>query len=253
MTQHRWQVARNKRILAVHYGQGRAFPQIAALHLKSGYFRLTCGPCGWGTSVVLLPTFWTQGALFQGAPIEARWQIEENALRIVFKSRIAQLEVEGQIDLLPPKADSVTAKVSVHVDGHAALDHRTGEAFKPVMLSSMRVADDLWDANLAFVGAHSEFEGDQSWPLPSRGWIMQPGATKKTASFGLQGGTSRWKKNAPTVEIALDRKLRVSGWVTPSRNPNDDNIGLWAASSCLLRSWSYTIVSAYAMGDVSAT
>ena len=243
-TKHQWQVAAGKRIVAIHYGQGRAFPQIAALHLNSGYFRLTSGPCGWGTSIVLLPTFWTRGALFQGAPIEARWQVEENALRILLKSRIAQLEVEGQIDLLPPKADSVTAKVSVQVDGHVELDHRTGETFKPVMLSSMHVADDLWDANLAFVGAHSEIEGEfQSWLLPSRGWIMKPGDTKKTTRFGLQGGTSRWKQNAPTVEIALDRKLRVCGWVTPSQNPNHDNIGLWAASSRLLRSWNYTVIA----------
>jgi hypothetical protein len=38
--------------------------------------------------------------------------------------------------------------------------------------------------------------------------------------FGLLGGTSSWKTNAPTIQVTLDRSLQVTGWVTQDINPN---------------------------------
>jgi len=34
-----------------------------------------------------------------------------------------------------------------------------------------------------------------------------------------------------------------SGWVTPSNDPNDDNVGFWAASNQIIRSWQYTVIA----------
>ena len=232
-----WRVTQNRNIIAVNFGEARAFPQIAALHLESSYFRLTRGGCGWGTSVVLMPSLWAMNRLFQGARVQARWRVDGENLCFSLSGRIAHLDVTAQIALHPPEADSVKAQVQVKVEGDAALDQfldeRPGEAFKPVMLSSMRLNDNLWDACDAFVD-------EARVALPAHGWI---GAGASGTRFGLRGGTSRWKTLAPTTEIVLDRELPIRGWVTPSRDPNDDNIGLWAASSTLLRSWNYTVVA----------
>ncbi len=44
----------------------------------------------------------------------------------------------------------------------------------------------------------------------------------------------------PTVEIMLDQSRQITGWATSSNDPNDDNIGLWAATDTVLPTWSYT-------------
>jgi hypothetical protein len=127
--------------------------------------------------------------------------------------------------------------VKLSLDGRVTLNHhRPFEMFKPVMLSSMHVAADKWDAESAFVDR-------QSFQVPERKWIIQPYATGRT--FGLRGGTSRWQTcgPAPTIKIAFDTPMMITGWVTPSDDPNDDNIGFWAATDRMLRSWQYSIIA----------
>ncbi|MGQ9487241.1 MAG: hypothetical protein ACUVTY_12085 [Armatimonadota bacterium] len=77
--------------------------------------------------------------------------------------------------------------------------------------------------------------------LPSSGWVIHPATTG--SRFGLIGGTSSWKRGAPTIEVILKqpRPLLVTGWVTYSTNPNDDNVGFWCASTQVLRSWQYIL------------
>ena len=54
-----WSVSRNGNILEISYGSDSDYPQYAALHLDSSYLRMNYGPgSGWGTSVVLFPSFW---------------------------------------------------------------------------------------------------------------------------------------------------------------------------------------------------
>jgi hypothetical protein len=62
--------------------------------------------------------------------------------------------------------------------------------------------------------------------------------------FGLYGGTSSWKTNAPTTTVDVSSGLQIAGWVTTDTNPNDDNVGYWAASDHVLGSWQYTVTSA---------
>jgi hypothetical protein len=114
------------------------------------------------------------------------------------------------------------------------VDIRPGEAFRPVFLSSMNVSDTSFDCAAVIVG-------DTKYPMPN-GDVLVPGApVVSSKSLGLVGGSSAWKKNAPTVTVTLSRPMQIAGWVTPSSNPNDDNVGLWAASDSVLREWSYRV------------
>jgi hypothetical protein len=232
---YRWSVRRNGNVLEISYGRGTDFPQYAALHLDSGYFRMIYGPdSGWGTSVILIPAFWSGGVYYQGTPVTVSTHTEGKELVVLFEGTISGLDVNGRILISPPANNSVTAMVSVTVNGDVVLDNRPGEAFKPVMLSSMHISSDMWDAESAYVDS-------QSLAFPQSGWIVQPVITG--SEFGVKGGTSTWKTNAPTVGVILDREMDITGWVTESNDPNDDNVGLWAASDTVLDSWGYTITA----------
>jgi hypothetical protein len=136
---------------------------------------------------------------------------------------------------LPPTDTTITATVVTSVQGSIPLDNRPGEAFKPVMLSSMYISSTQWDT-------HRAYADSQSFPIPLSGWIIAPQASVMANTFRLEGGTSTWKKNAPTVRINLSQPMQVAGWVTPITDPNDDNVGLWAASDTILSSYTYQIV-----------
>ena len=43
--------------------------------------------------------------------------------------------------------------------------------------------------------------------------------------------------------VRLDRRLAVTGWLTPSRNPNGDNLSLWAAAPAFPPAWRYTLTA----------
>jgi hypothetical protein len=134
-----------------------------------------------------------------------------------------------------PTGACLTARVAARVTGSARLNDRPGEAFKAVTLSSMRVSATAWDASAADVDG-------RLLTIPRRGWIGDPSATATT--LGLRGGTSAWKRSAPTIVVALDRPLACAGWVSPSTDPNDDNVGLRAGSDHLLSRRRYTVTAA---------
>jgi len=229
-----WQVTKNGMILEIAYGSSTNFPQYAALHTDSSYFRMVAPDTNWGTSVILLPSFWENGTYHQGAPVTYEWYIEGNAIVFLLHGNISNLSAKIKVRITPPSGNNVTASVKANVTGDAKLDARVGEAFKIVMLSSMNIASDLWDA-------HSAYAGSTEFSIPEEGWIVLPPVNVSTSVFGLKGGDSKWKTNAPTVEIRLDKNHEVTGWVTKSNNPNDDNVGFWAATNDIIRTWNYTI------------
>lgn len=234
-----WSVSQSGSILQVSYGSGSSFPQYAALDLSSSYFRMVSSTTSqWGTSVVLLPALWSSTSCptdyCQGAPITADWQMVNSKLNLSIKGTIATLDVSSTITLTPPMNNTFSAQISTVVSGSVKLDNRPGEAFKPVMLSSMHISSTQWDSQTAFIRAHT-------YSYPGSGWIIQPPVVAN--DFGLQGGTSAWKTNAPTIGIRLNQARQVTGWVTMSSNPNDDNIGFWCATSKVLSSWRFTITA----------
>jgi len=230
-----WNVARRGRIVEVGYGSGCDFPQYAAVHADSSFLRLNYGRRSrWGTSIVLLPSFWASGSYYQGAPITVDWQKEGLDLVIMFGGSISALQVQGQVRLTPPASNSICGGVTVRVAGNVNLDRRPGEAFKPVSLSSMHISADHWDSRLAQVDS-------QSFPIPDRRWILQPPMVVRL--IALRGGSSTWKSNAPTLEIVLEEAREITGWKAESCDPNDDNLGFWAAADQVIRFWQYTVTA----------
>lgn len=232
-----WVVTLQNNILQIAYGSGTNFPQYGALHLESSYFRLNYGPAsGWGTSVILFPAFWSNGQYYQGAPVtKYEWQTVNQNLKLSIAGTIGGLDVASEIILSPPAESSIIAQVTTTVTGSVPLDNRPGEAFKPVMLSSMHISPTLWDTQRSFAGCW-HFE------IPVSGWIVLPPFIT-TNSFGLLGGTSDWKTNAPTIWIVLSRPMQVTGWVTQSTDPNDDNVGFWAAADEVTPRWNFSIIA----------
>lgn len=230
-----WSVSREGNVVEIAYGSGSHFPQFAALHLDNGFFRMNYGPeSSWGTSIIVIPSFWEGGTLYQGAPISSTWEIVDSNLVLSIDGTISGLNVNGEIHLSPPTDDSISATVMIDVDGDVELDDRPGEAFKLVTLVSMHISSDQWDAQSAFAGSNSI-------TIPTSSWILDPPVTDRL--FGLQGGTSGRKVNAPTIAVSLDRDVAITGWVTPSNDPNDDNVAFWGALETVVPSWQYTVTA----------
>ncbi len=217
------------------FGGGVDFPQYAALHTDAGFLRLNYGrDSNWGTSVVVLPSFWEAGRYCQGAQISVACSRDGTDFVISFSGSISNLRILGEVRLAPPTANLISCTISVTTDGGLSLDRRPGEAFKPVVLSSMHVSADQWDAES--VGIASE-----SFRIPESGWIVRPAVTGNR--FALKGGRSTWKTHAPSLQIELDRSLEITGWKTASSNPNDDNLAVWAATDRVLPCWTYTVTA----------
>jgi hypothetical protein len=248
-----WLVVPNETgdILQIHYGNGTDWPQYGALHLNSSYFRLNYGPTsGWGTSIILLPSLWITDTQLcppdgycQGAPINATSRVEAHELVLSISGTIAGLNASSEVRLQPPIRDeAISALVTTQVQGSIQLDlnGHPNEAFKPVLLSSMHVSPKVWDTEAAYACLLTS-------TVSESGWIFLPPSYVQT--FGLHGGTSTWKTNAPTIEaVLLDRAMKVTGWVTPTNDPNNDNVGLWATSDHVLSSWRYLVRAAPAPG-----
>jgi hypothetical protein len=242
----RWSVRRRRGVLEAGYGEPGHAPQCAALHFSSGYLRLTYNPGGaWGTSVVLLPSFWSLGVYHQGARLDLTWREAGPQLAISFSAhpgrhprrRSGGLEVRGEVRIAPPRAGRTLAAVALATAGEVPLDDRP-DAFKPVLLSSMHTAPDRWDARHAVLD-------DAPRAIPLAGPVAP--AAPRVRRLGLVGGDSAWKRAAPTVEVSLDRTLAAGGWVTSSADPNDDNVALWGASDGALDAWHYEISATAAL------
>lgn len=224
-----------RRVLKIGYGMGKHYPQYAALHLNSSYLRLNYGlSSGWGTSVVLLPSFWQHGLHHFAGPIKCTYKADGYDLIISISGKLSGLQAIGEIRLSPPNTNAIHAHVSMTITGNVTLDDRPAEAFKHIMLSSMHISEQQWDAQYAVIE-------EQTLDIPKSGWLATPPTSART--FGLTGGTSAWKSNAPTIEITFAEPHTITGWVTASADPNDDNIGLWATSDKPITSWDYDIVA----------
>jgi hypothetical protein len=230
-----WSARTRRRVLEAAHHTADGGHQCVALHLDSGYLRLVPDPSSsWGTSVVIVPSFWSRGRLHQGIRLRASRSVADDDLIVTVSGKRGGLAIEGEVRVRPPADGSIRAEVRIRTSGRPRLDDRHGEAFKPVMLSSMRVSEDHWDARHALAGADAVLIPDSGRLATARGPVDR---------FALVGGTSSHKRRAPTIEVLLDRPMPVNGWVTPTSDPDDDNIGIWAASDIVLTEWGYTLVA----------
>jgi hypothetical protein len=233
-----WSIRLTGGLLEIAYGYGTSFPQVAVLDTLSGYFRMIYGPAaGWGTSVVLTPSFWSGGRYYQGSPVTGSLGLDGPDLVIAFSAVIGGITATGEVRLEKPGPDRLRATVTATASGSVVIDNRPGEAFKPLTLSSMQVSPTLWDTRRAVVNGNAHL-------FPEEGWVLHP--AQEAQAFELVGGTSDWKVNAPTIGVSLEQPLSVTGWVTRSTDPNDDNIGFWAASDRVLPTWRYILTASRA-------
>jgi len=232
-SQSTWSLSRRGHVLEAGFGHGHHFPQYVAFHTDSGFLRLNCGPgSDWGTSVVVLPSFWEDGRYHQGGPVSVASQVGRSSLILSFSGFLSRLHVRGEVHLRPPETDGIACDVWVRVEGDVRLDRRQGEAFKPVFASSMNVSGELWDVQSIRIDS-------RRFSIPERGWIVEP--VVKGRRIILNGGPSRWKRRAPSLEIELDDCMETAGWKTFSTDPDHDNIGVWAAADSVMRRWHYVI------------
>jgi len=142
-----WSVDTGSAIWVIGYGSGNSFPQFAALDTTSGYLRLIpTTQSDFGTSTIIVPSFWAGGVYYQGAAITATHSVSGNNLVIPFNGTLGGLSFQGELTIQPPNQE-ITAQVNMmSVTGTVVLDNRPGEAFKPVMLSSMHINSKQWDA-----------------------------------------------------------------------------------------------------------
>ncbi|HSL47037.1 MAG TPA: hypothetical protein VK897_26605 [Anaerolineales bacterium] len=233
-----WMVDQIGDEVRIFHKAGIQFPQYGVLHLNDSYFRLNYGPgSGWGTSVILMPAFWSRGVYYQGARVSVSCRFVNNLLELTIKGTFQTLTVTETIRVNHPTGTSISATVRASVNGTVPIDSKPGEAFKPVMLSSMHISSTRWDTRRACVGS-------QCFSIPTSGWIVPAAQTLTSTSFRLVGGTSAWKTNAPTIVISnLNTARRITGQVMDLNDPNEDNVGFWAAADKVLSSWSYKITA----------
>ena len=231
-----WFTSRSGSLLQFNYGTASNAPQYGVLDLNSSYLRMNYGPTsGWGTSIDTMPSYWSGGTLHQGYGVLASTQTSGVDLILTVDGTSNGLTIHETITVAPPGNNSIVANVAASLTGSVTLDsNRPGEAFKPVFLSSMNESSTVWDTSAPFAGS-------QTYGFPSGGWIISPSAEVMGTQFGLLGGTSTWKSNAPTVAITLQTPLQIAGWLTTDSNPTDDNVGFWAASATVLPAWNYEI------------
>ncbi len=230
-----WVTQQAGNVFEVYYDDGNNTLQYATLHTDSGYLRINYGAgSAWGTSVILPPSFWSQGAYYQGTALTIAQAVVGETLVITGTGTLGGLDFNTRVTMYPPTGAYLYAHVTGTSQGNPPLDNRPGEAFKPVMLSSMHVSATQWDAQGAYADC-TEVD------IPSSGWVFSPPASGQV--LGLRGGTSAWQTNTPTIEIHMSTPYTITGWVTFDTNPAHDNIGLWAASDAVLAHWEYDITS----------
>ncbi len=240
--------------------QGHA-PQLFVLRLSSGYLRLLShADMAWGTSVMILPAFWERGvnrrrrapgSYVHGGKLRVEApSLDRESLVLPLTGEVqdpngrgrSRLCVAGRLVLEPPQDGQLVAWVEMAAKGALDLQRegRERELFKPVFLSSMYSGPQHWDCRQAFVD-------DATYPVPAGQWLVEPPALGR--SFGLCGGRSHWQraKVCPSVEVVLEEPAWITGWVTPSANPNHDNVGMWAVAPPNLRTWRYSIIARHGL------
>jgi hypothetical protein len=232
-----WYTSTSGTIYQISYGTPSSNPEYAVIDLTSGYMRFNTGPTsGWGTSVIVVPSYWSGGNLYQGYPVAVTSKISGTKLLLTLTATSNKYHISETNSIAPPTATYISAVVTATLTGSMPLENNPGQAFKPVMLSSMHDSSTVWDSVSAFAGK-------TTYKYPTGGWIVSNAPVVSSNAFGCTGGTSTWKKNSPTVTIVYGSTIQIAGWLTSDSNPNDDNVGLWCATAAAPSTWTYDIIT----------
>ncbi|MFZ2955886.1 MAG: glycosyl hydrolase family 17 protein [Candidatus Ozemobacteraceae bacterium] len=230
------------------YGSGADFPVRGVLYKTDSHFRLT--PTrdmgAWGSSFIIAPSYRKpDGSSTQFMPLtNVSCAIDGNDLIVGFSGACEGLTATGILRIFPPGENRLEASVSLEVAGDPAMGLNggvEGSGFQVARIESMHVDDSQWDCSSAIVGGG---DGGREFPIATLGtWLFPPSLGLTATRFGLRGGFSQWKPNAPTSLIELQSPLKILGYAKVTSDVNDDHVGIEACSGEVMHSYSFRIIS----------
>lgn len=246
---------------------GVDMPQVVVLN-ASGFVRLkqNAQPAGqpipFGSSFVLGPAYWPSEAMYHHSPAVASLEIDTawlpgGPLRLRATGTNHDFGVVWEMTLPAPRdrqtrlqvTQTLTATAPVVID---PVRRAESQGLKLVQVSSMFIASGC-DGGLT--GCHDSDALrliDATLERRQIAFGAAPSGTLLLGSGALLGSTwldvlhtddTGWQGNTPNVRIALDaldpaRPVAAQGYITPTTNPNHDNVGAWLAdASAEAASW----------------
>ncbi|HET6443398.1 MAG TPA: carbohydrate binding domain-containing protein [candidate division Zixibacteria bacterium] len=243
-------------------------PQVAVLY-ASGFVRLKQNanpepPIPFGSSFVLGPGYWSDDASYHHSPQLSRLDIDTSwlpngPLRMHAVGRNQAFSLSYDLTLPPPRdrqtrlhvTQTYTATTAVTIPEQRRIE---AQGFKLAQISSMFISEDGvcdGDHTECHDGNAVRFIG-QDLARHQRAFKDIPPATlfyTSSVSLGstwldaLHTNDESWQGNTPNVRISLDflpdeHAVSPQGWINPSSDPNDDNVGLWLNDNGLAsQSW----------------
>lgn len=246
---------------------GSSLPQVAVFN-ASGYVRLkqNADPAGspipFGSSFVLGPGYWPSQATYHHSPQIATIEIDTSwlpggPLRLTATGSNHDFGVVWEMTLPEPRdrqtrlhvSQTLTANAPVTID---ATRQAESQGLKLVQVSSMFIGS---GCNGGLTGCHdsdalrligADLERRQvSFDATAPGnLLLGPGlALGSTWVDVLHTDDAGWQGNTPNVRIALDaldpaRTLAAQGFIAPTTDPNDDNVGVWVnEAGAAIQTW----------------
>jgi len=234
---------------------GVDWPTVAVLY-ASGYVRLKPNadpmpPIPFGTSVVLGPAYWSGGIYHHNPTLEsvyvATGLLPNGPLRLKITGTNGDLTVAYEVTM-PPPSDNLTrwhvsqvytATTAITLDAGRLANH---EGVKLAQFSSMfvnqaascdREGGGCHDADGARYIATDGVRRQVAFADVGGGWVFSStNALGDVWLDALHGDDQGWQGNTPNVRLALDalpaaETITPQGWISPTTDPNQDNVGLW--------------------------
>ena len=235
---------------------GASMPQVAVLN-ASGYVRLKQNadppgqPIPFGSSFVLGPGYWPNPSTYYHSPqiaalaIDTSW-LPGGPLRLAAAGSNHDFGVSWEMTLPEPRDRQTRMHVSQTLTAHApvAIDptrQAESQGLKLVQVSSMFIGSGCDDGltgchdsdAVRVIGADLDRRQLAFGSISAGNLLLGPGLPLGGTWIDvLHTDDAGWQGNTPNVRIALDaldpaRPLAAQGFITPTTNPNDDNVGAW--------------------------
>jgi len=199
----------------------------------NGYYRLTPSGTVWGTSFVT-PSYWVEGQRHTSSITDLSFSFDD----------VGRLMLAGKIDAPHWGADDftvvyLTSDVREKIEARVAYSLTAkrdfafdadrignGEALKWAQFSSMHIGTE-WDADRV---VSPQGEGGVR---RAGGWVFdRPVPLASGQDIQLTNDDVSRPRETPTTYLRLVTggiPFVAQGWVTPSKDSNDDNVGVWVS------------------------
>jgi hypothetical protein len=246
---------------------GTGMPQVAVVN-ASGFLRLKPNadppgdPIPFGSSFVLGPAYWPSESTYHHSPalaaiaIDTSW-LPGGPLRMQATGTNHDFDAVWEMSLPAPRDrqtrlhvdQTYTATVAITID---PVRRAESQGLKLAQVSSMFIGSgcdggltDCHDSDAVRLIDDTLERRQLAFPSVTPGTLLfGPGAALGSTWLDvLHTDDASWQGNTPNVRIALDaldpaRAVSAQAYVTPTTNPNDDNVGAWLADgSAEAASW----------------